>query len=74
MRVGRWVENWIIVRALNEASRGALAPGPAQPVDSRRTMGPELDHRSRAERGEPGCVSPGLLIRHAHLKIGNKSN
>ena len=58
MRVGRRVQNWEIDRALNEASRGALAPGPAQPVDARRTMGSELDHRSRVEQGEPGCVSP----------------
>jgi hypothetical protein len=41
----------------SEASRDALAPGPTQPVDPGRTMGSELDHRSRAERGEPGCVS-----------------
>ncbi len=27
MRVGRRVQNWEIDRALNEASRGALAPG-----------------------------------------------
>ena len=42
----------------DKASNGQNPERPAQPVDPRRTMGLELDLRSRVKRGEPGCVSP----------------
>jgi hypothetical protein len=53
---------------VEEKSPGLTHPGPAQPVDARRTKGSELDHRSHVFQASRGALALGLFVRHVRRR------